>query len=178
MSTQRKPISKKIRFEVFKRDGYKCAYCGNSTPNCVLEIDHIIPVSKGGKNIIENLLTSCFDCNRGKGKNKLSSIPASVINNVIIEKERLAQYNEYVKFYKQKIKIDDYTVNIVEEAFTDCFENSSFSKSFRKSVLRFINELGVDDVYKAMSYSCSKITEKNAVIKYFCAICWNKIGGK
>jgi 5-methylcytosine-specific restriction endonuclease McrA len=58
------PVSKKTRFDVFKRDFFTCQYCGLTPPAAVLEIDHIHPVSKGGKNGIDNLITSCFDCNR------------------------------------------------------------------------------------------------------------------
>lgn len=65
MSTQttntRKSISKKIRFEIFKRDKFTCQFCGNSAPNSILEIDHLNPVSKGGNNSILNLITSCYD---------------------------------------------------------------------------------------------------------------------
>lgn len=63
----RKPIKQSKRFAVFSRDNYTCQYCGKKAPNVTLEIDHKIPVSKGGNNAIENLVTSCFDCNRGKG---------------------------------------------------------------------------------------------------------------
>lgn len=59
----RKPLSKKTRFEVFKRDQFTCQYCGNKPPNTTLEIDHIKAVSKGGNDEIINLITSCFDCN-------------------------------------------------------------------------------------------------------------------
>lgn len=52
----RTPISKKLRFEVFKRDKFACNYCGKQAPNVVLEIDHIEPVSKGGTNEILALL--------------------------------------------------------------------------------------------------------------------------
>lgn len=40
----RKPISKKLRFEVFKRDGFRCAYCGKFPPAVILEVDHIEPI--------------------------------------------------------------------------------------------------------------------------------------
>ena len=70
--TKRKTISKKIRFEVFKRDSFTCQYCGRMAPDVVLEIDHINPIANGGDNEIMNLVTSCYDCNRGKGKRKLS----------------------------------------------------------------------------------------------------------
>jgi len=68
----RKTISKKTRFEVFKRDSFTCQYCGNSAPNVLLEVDHIKPVSKDGDNDITNLITSCWDCNRGKAARELS----------------------------------------------------------------------------------------------------------
>jgi 5-methylcytosine-specific restriction endonuclease McrA len=47
-------ISKKIRFEVFKRDSFICQYCGRSAPNVTLEVDHIEPISKGGTDDILN----------------------------------------------------------------------------------------------------------------------------
>lgn len=60
-------ISPKLRFEVLRRDKYVCQYCGACGPNVELEVDHKIPVSKGGKTIESNLVTSCIECNRGKG---------------------------------------------------------------------------------------------------------------
>src|SRR5690606_26635672 len=78
---ERKPLSKKIRFEVFKRDSFTCQYCGAKAPECILEVDHINPVSNGGKNEILNLITSCFNCNRGKRDKKIS-------DGSIVEKQR------------------------------------------------------------------------------------------
>ena len=63
---KRKKLGKKIRFEVFKRDSFTCQYCGQSAPQVILEVDHIVPVSKGGDDELTNLITSCRDCNRGK----------------------------------------------------------------------------------------------------------------
>lgn len=55
---RREALSKSIRFEVFKRDSFKCQYCGGEAPNVLLHVDHIEPVSKGGTNDITNLITS------------------------------------------------------------------------------------------------------------------------
>jgi 5-methylcytosine-specific restriction enzyme A len=63
------PLS--VRVDVLSRDGYKCIFCGRNSKEVTLEIDHIIPFSKGGSNEISNLQTLCFDCNRGKGARKL-----------------------------------------------------------------------------------------------------------
>lgn len=75
-------ITKKLRFEVFKRDGFKCAYCGKSPPEVILEADHIDHVSNGGPDEINNLITACFDCNRGKSNITLSKIPPKLIDNI------------------------------------------------------------------------------------------------
>lgn len=64
---QRALVTPKIRFEVLKRDNFTCQYCGAHGEGVVLEVDHIIPISKGGTSDIGNLITACFDCNRGKG---------------------------------------------------------------------------------------------------------------
>ena len=64
---KRQPISKKLRFEVFKRDSFTCQYCGLKAPDVILEVDHIKPVKEGGTNDLLNLITSCYICNRGKG---------------------------------------------------------------------------------------------------------------
>jgi hypothetical protein len=63
----RKSMSKKTRFEIFKRDGFTCQYCGAQPPDAVLVVDHINPVANGGDNDHLNLITSCEVCNQGKG---------------------------------------------------------------------------------------------------------------
>lgn len=47
---KRKAISTRTRFEVFKRDGFRCMYCGRTPPTVLLHVDHIIAVSNGGSN--------------------------------------------------------------------------------------------------------------------------------
>ena len=73
---KRKGISKKVRFEVFKRDSFKCQYCGAEAPDTVLQVDHINPVSKGGTNGLTNLVTSCQPCNAGKSDRTLDDSTA------------------------------------------------------------------------------------------------------
>ncbi len=66
---QRTLMTQKLREDIKVRDDYTCRMCGNSTkmePNLLLEIDHIIPVSKGGRTVKENLQTLCWKCNRAK----------------------------------------------------------------------------------------------------------------
>lgn len=67
---QRKLMTPKLRRFIIDRDNSTCQLCGNSSqqePNLLLEVDHIIPVSKGGVTTEENLQTLCWKCNRSKG---------------------------------------------------------------------------------------------------------------
>ena len=66
----RERIPDELRQAVFERDNYTCQYCGNVGGD--LEIEHIIPVSKGGNNDIRNLVTACRACNRAKGHRMLT----------------------------------------------------------------------------------------------------------
>lgn len=62
----RKNIKPKTRFAVLRRDGFRCAYCGQYPPKVKLEVDHITPVAHGGENDMFNLITACNVCNIGK----------------------------------------------------------------------------------------------------------------
>lgn len=66
---KRRPVPLDVRYSVLKRDGERCVLCGASpkdNSSVVLEVDHIIPVSKGGDDSFSNLRTLCRDCNQGK----------------------------------------------------------------------------------------------------------------
>jgi hypothetical protein len=60
-------LPRTLRFEVLRRDGFRCTYCGRSMSEVVLHVDHVQPWSLGGPNTLENLRTACVDCNLGKG---------------------------------------------------------------------------------------------------------------
>lgn len=68
MQRERSLVTPKLRYRVFQRDGFRCKICGRSEADgAVLHVDHIIPVSKGGKTEMSNLQTLCDYCNIGKG---------------------------------------------------------------------------------------------------------------
>lgn len=64
-------VSRRMRFEVLRRDNHTCQYCGGVAPDVPLHIDHVIPVALGGSDEPGNLVAACKDCNNGK-----SSVPA------------------------------------------------------------------------------------------------------
>lgn len=56
-----------VRIRVMKRDRFRCTYCGTAGTDVELEVDHIIPVAKGGSHHMSNLTTACRACNQSKG---------------------------------------------------------------------------------------------------------------
>lgn len=67
------PVSKRLRYEVLRRDEHTCRYCGGTVPDVVLTVDHVIPVALGGTDEPTNLVAACKDCNAGKQADSPSS---------------------------------------------------------------------------------------------------------
>lgn len=174
------PLSKKIRFEVFKRDRFVCAYCGSTPPKVVLEIDHIKPKSSGGNDDINNLTTACFDCNRGKRHTELDKIPFKLQENLEVLREQQDQIEEYYKFLsknEQRIKKDIQEINTYYEECTG--DKYTLSQKFKDGTLRnFLKYLNKYEIKHAMTLAFQKFpddSENGREIKYFCGICWNWI---
>ncbi len=85
----RTAISKKTRFEIFKRDEFCCVYCGKQPPEVCLVLEHILAVAKGGTDAIDNLCTSCEACNQGKGARSLEQAPPNAMERLAFLQERL-----------------------------------------------------------------------------------------
>lgn len=165
-----------MRFEVFKRDNFECQYCGARPPKVPLEIDHIVPVSKNGKTTKDNLITACFDCNRGKSNIELYDVPIPLTETIERKKIAQLQYLDYKKVLKKEQKIIKDEINTIELVYSSSFGEYCFSDKFKITVKRFIKKLGVATVEDAMEKSCVKIYyDEQKVLKYFCGICWNII---
>jgi hypothetical protein len=66
-------ISKRLRFEILRRDNHACRYCGAAAPGTVLVVDHVVPVALGGSDEPSNLATACDPCNSGKSATPLDA---------------------------------------------------------------------------------------------------------
>lgn len=60
------PVSKSLRYQILRRDGFRCHYCGATAEQSALRVDHVIPEALGGPTEPGNLVTACQDCNAGK----------------------------------------------------------------------------------------------------------------
>lgn len=59
-------ISKRLRFEILRRDGHACRYCGEKAPKVKITVDHVVPKALGGTDEPTNLVAACGPCNSGK----------------------------------------------------------------------------------------------------------------
>lgn len=67
---KRKTSIRYSKHNVFLRDGYVCQYCGDDVSKKTATLDHVLPVSHGGKTTFENTVTACGPCNANKGNDK------------------------------------------------------------------------------------------------------------
>jgi len=170
---RRKAISKKTRFEVFKRDGFACQYCGAHPPGVLLHIDHIQAVANGGDNDFDNLIAACEPCNLGKGARPLNVAPESLsakAARIAEAEEQLAGYSAIMEAKRQRIESDIWRV---VEALTG---ETSIPRDQFQSVKMFIERLGVHDTLDAAAIARGQIhLSARRQFKYFCGVCWNKV---
>lgn len=172
----RTPLSKRARFEVFKRDLFTCQYCGQHPPNVELEVDHITPVAEGGSNEEGNLVTACFDCNRGKAAVALTSAPKTLDQRGAEMQEREAQlagYREIMQAHTDRIEEDMWRV-------ADALSPGSSEKGFRwdwlRSIKMFNERLPLHVVIDSAELALARKQYSEGVrFRYFCGICWKKI---
>jgi hypothetical protein len=153
----RRQLPKQIRFEVFKRDKFTCQYCGRSAPEVILEVDHIKPVSKGGKNDILNLITACRDCNRGKTNKEISDDSAVKIQKQQLDlmqerREQLEMMLKWREMLDQEMEIEIDAINALLSRRTKW----ELSDHGRNSTRKYINQFGFDEVYKAADLAITK----------------------
>jgi hypothetical protein len=170
----RKSISKKLRFEVFKRDQFTCQYCGAHPPSAILHVDHIHPVAKGGDNDMDNLVTACESCNQGKAARTLADVPKSLQERAkeVIEREaQIKGYQAAIGAKKRRIEEEAEQVRDVYESFNPGY---TLNDKAMVSVRMFVERLGAHAVSDAMEYAHSR-ARKNEEFRYFCGVCWAKI---
>lgn len=169
-------LSKRVRFDVFKRDRFECQYCGAHPPGAVLHVDHIRPVADGGTNDIDNLVTACQPCNQGKAARLLSSIPMSLSARAVEVKEREQQIRGYQAVIEGKALRINKEVDRVIDVFESFKEGYTLNDYARPSIRRFIEAIGVHEVMDSMEIACTtRGVNQGNTFKYFCGVCWRKI---
>lgn len=180
---KRTSLSKKTRFDVFKRDSFTCQYCGAVPPSAVLELDHITPVASGGGNEQGNLITSCFDCNRGKSDGSLAVAPESIQQQMEETRERQEQFAAYGRFLmRQRMKLAKTAREIAAYWCSQIFgeeANLTLKENSLRSIRIFLKKLAAPVIYEAIDIAISKFADEDRIsedqFRYFCGVCWKTI---
>lgn len=173
---KRTAVSKRTRFEVFKRDLFTCQYCGATPPGALLHADHIVAVANGGGNDIDNLVTACDSCNLGKAAVPLSSVPKSLREKAAEVAEREEQIRGFNAILQaRKDRLDDEAWRIAAELERKP-RLDSYNRAQLQSIRIFLERLPFTEVLQAAEIANAKWPYSGGRhFKYFCAVCWNKI---
>lgn len=174
MATKRKALSKRTRFEVFKRDGFKCMYCGAHPPGVLLHVDHVKPLAEGGTDDEDNLVTACENCNLGKGAVSLSAVPTPLAEKaaqVAEREEQLRGYHEVLEGKRARLEEQAWQVlDVLSPGMQNC------PHDWFNSVRNFIDKLGFHEVLDAMEIAKgAPVYGEKRQFRYFCGVCWHKI---
>jgi hypothetical protein len=149
-NVKRKPISPSLRFDVLEKDNFTCQYCGAKSvdDNVLLEVDHIVPVSKGGDNNIENLITSCKKCNIGKSAKKLGAKKRLTLRQKEIKdlEQRREQQEMYLKSRLNKKKESEPLVNHINYLIKSKDINVHLSPHGENRIFILYKKIGFEQV--------------------------------
>jgi hypothetical protein len=178
----REPISKKLRFEVFKRDSFRCQYCGKSAPEVVLEIDHVTPVANGGKSDILNLISSCKPCNAGKGKRPLSDSSAITkqLDQLKELNERRDQLDMLLQWKVELSNLKEESLSKVGAYWTQHAAGYSLNEAGQRELKKLLNRFELQEVLDAIQIATDQYVtydKKGRAQLESIQLAWQKVSG-
>ncbi|MFE7744471.1 HNH endonuclease [Nocardia sp. NPDC057455] len=172
-------LSRRLRFEILRRDGNTCRYCGASAPDVEITVDHVVPVALGGSDEPSNLVAACADCNGGKSSIAPdSALVAEVSTDALRWKDAMRQAAEEreAEYISQKATLNQ---------FRKLWESHDFGgrplglpAGFGNSVNNFLAAgLTFSDFDELIDVAMGMQVVRGAEAKwkYFCKCCWNRI---
>lgn len=173
-------ISKRLRYEILRRDNHACRYCGGVAPDVILTVDHVVPVALGGRDEPTNLVAACKECNAGK-----SSMPvdATVVEDVASDALRWANAMKTVATARAvardeaKERYDHFLAHWNNWTYTYMGEERSvpLPNAWKRSLDQFLSAgLDMEDIEELIEVTMTAKTRDEW--KYFCGCCWRRIG--
>ena len=175
-------ISKRLRYEVFRRDNHACRYCGATAPEAKLTVDHVVPVTLGGTDEPGNLVTACVDCNSGKSSATPDTPIVAEISADALRWGRAMQEAAWILLDSHRARTD------LHEQFLGVWNNWTYGSSryaknmpldtgWQQSVDNFLAaglpmELLTECINRAMK--AKHVTPENT-FRYMCGIAWRKV---
>lgn len=184
-------VSRRLRYEILRRDNHACRYCGQMAPEIKLTVDHVVPVALGGPDDAGNLVTACSDCNAGKSS---TNPDAPLVDDVSADALRWAKATERAAAiqaenqagadWRRQVFLEVWngwtyptTERDEQDRWVPVQKNLPLPAGWRESIDRFY-QLGLDGLVLEEAIRCAM--EKPNVtadktFRYFCGVCWGKI---
>jgi len=168
----RKSSGKRLRFEIFKRDGFRCVYCGATPVDSPLHIDHVTPLAAGGTDDPDNLATACQNCNAGKGPVPLSDkkLGSHILTDA--DRDHVEQIREYLAVQRQIAEAR----RALADEFLDYWQDNveGAEKYVRREILSgaasLVRNNSLESLFEAVDIVSRKGLSELDAVKYFFGI--------
>lgn len=170
-------VSRRLRYEVLRRDDHACRYCGKRAPATELTVDHVVPVALGGTDEPENLVAACRDCNAGKSSVAPDSpIVEAVSDDALrwaaamrkaaeLQQQRSGKRREYIRCFDEHWR-----------TWTIGDEEVERDGNWRTTIGRF-HDIGLpgDVLADIIDDVMPRRVPKYRMWRYFCGAVWNVV---
>lgn len=177
-------VSKRLRYEVLRRDNHTCRYCGGTAPDVKLTIDHVLPVALGGEDLAGNLVAACSDCNAGKAA---SNPDAGLVDDVQADAIRWANaIRQATELLAQERSFRDFVRTTFEQAWKSYGWTDGRGRRHEVPLpsgwgtsIDAINRAGLegDELVEAVAVAMARKTV-NDRFRYFCGVAWTMVRQK
>ena len=169
------PVSKSLRFQILRRDDYRCHYCGATPEAAALRVDHVIPEALGGPTEAGNLVTACHDCNAGKAATPPdAAIVAEVDQRKVAFAEAMEQAARELRDDQEKQRA---IIREFMSLWDEYLEVDYLPGDFDKPVLTWLDRgLTMDDLRYMMLVTATKPgLYRRDQFRYFAGCCWRRL---
>ena len=163
-------VSKRVRYEVLRRDNHACRYCGAAAPDVKLVVDHVVPVALGGSDEPNNLVAACSDCNSGKS----SAAPDSEL--VADVQADAARWAEAMQRAAEESRTRRTEREEVLAAVADAWPHfRRLPSGWESTIERFLDAGLPRDLIVDMVQVANNAPGVDYRWGYFCGCCWKRI---
>lgn len=173
-----KPISRRLRFEILRRDNYTCRYCGAQAPEVPLAVDHVIPRVLGGSDDPSNLVTACRDCNNGKTSTSPDEHIVADVDAKALEWARAVERASEIR--RAELERDDTDLRWFHDDWCEFFTtDSDLPIGWENSVTGFFTRgLDREDIARFVLSTVTGPAPARNAFRYFCGCCWRELSDR
>lgn len=175
-------VSKRLRYEILRRDNHTCRYCGASAPDVPLRIDHVTPVALGGTDTADNLVTSCEPCNSGKSSSSPDATHVAAVSDDAL------RWADAMKQAAEELRAQGEPKRAYRDAFEEAWNGWTYEQGGKRHSIKLpdgwktsldnFREAGLplevwpDVIEKAMT---NKAVRSDNTFRYCCGIGWRMV---